>query len=50
MFSAFATMGIKAKTKGQFTREELQPLAKVNVNLLKGFAYFTYATHGRGER
>ena len=44
MFSAFATMGIQAKTKGQFTREELQPLAKVNVNSLKDFAYFTYAT------
>src|SRR5580698_56820 len=44
MFSAFATMGIKAKTKGEFTREELQPLAKVNVDSLKGFAYFTYAT------
>ncbi len=44
MFSAFATMGIKAKIKGQFTREELQPLAKVNVDSLKGFAYFTYAT------
>lgn len=44
MFSAFATLGIKAKTKGQFTREELQSLAKVNVDSLKGFAYFTYAT------
>ncbi len=43
MFSAFATIGIKAKTKGQFTREELQPLAKINVDSLKGFAYFTYA-------
>lgn len=44
MFSAFATMGIPAKTKGQFTREELQPLAEVNVTSLKDFAYFTYAT------
>ncbi len=44
MFSAFATMGIKAKTKGQFTREDLQPLAKVNVDSLKEFAYFTFAT------
>ena len=44
MFSAFATMGIPAKTKGQFTREELQPLAQVNVTSLKDFAYFTYAT------
>jgi len=44
MFSAFATTGIKAKIKGQFSREELQPLAKENVDSLKGFAYFTFAT------
>ncbi|MFZ3358537.1 MAG: DUF1007 family protein [Xanthobacteraceae bacterium] len=42
MFSAFATLGIKPHTKGQFSREELQPLAKVNVDSLKGFAYFTF--------
>ena len=43
MFSAFATTGIPAKTKGQFTREELAPLAKVNVKSLKEYAFFTYA-------
>jgi ABC-type uncharacterized transport system substrate-binding protein len=43
MFSAFATTGIKAQTKGEFSREELQPLAQVNVNTLKEYAYFTYA-------
>ena len=43
MFSAYSTMGIPAKTKGQFTREELQPLAQVNVESLKDYAYFTYA-------
>ena len=43
MFSAFATTGIHAKTKGQFTREELQPLAQVNVESLKDYDYFTYA-------
>jgi ABC-type uncharacterized transport system substrate-binding protein len=42
MFSAFATMGI-AKTGGTFTRETLQPLAKVNIDSLKDYAYFTYA-------
>lgn len=42
-YSAFATMGIAAKTKGQFTREELQPLAQVNVESLKDYDYFTYA-------
>src|ERR1700675_1282020 len=43
MFSAFATQGMEQKTKGQFTREELEPLAKVNVESLKEYAYFTYA-------
>ena len=44
MFSAFATQGLKGKVKGQFTREELAPLAKVNVESLKEYDYFTYAT------
>jgi len=43
MFSAFATQGIEQKTKGTFTREELKPLAQVNVESLKEYAYFTYA-------
>jgi ABC-type uncharacterized transport system substrate-binding protein len=43
MFSAFATQGLPQQTKGQFTREELQSLAKVNVESLKEYAYFTYA-------
>jgi ABC-type uncharacterized transport system substrate-binding protein len=43
MFSAFATQGIDHKTKGTFTRDELAPLAKVNVESLKEYAYFTYA-------
>jgi ABC-type uncharacterized transport system substrate-binding protein len=44
MFSAFATQGYESKVKGQFTREELAPLAKVNVESLKDYDYFTYAT------
>jgi ABC-type uncharacterized transport system substrate-binding protein len=43
MFSAFATQGIDSKKKGEFTREELAPLAEVNVTSLKEFDYFTYA-------
>jgi ABC-type uncharacterized transport system substrate-binding protein len=43
MFSAFATQGMDQKTKGTFTREELAPLAKINVESLKEYAYFTYA-------
>jgi ABC-type uncharacterized transport system substrate-binding protein len=43
MFSAFATQGLEHKQKDVFTREELQPLAKVNVESLKEYDYFTYA-------
>jgi ABC-type uncharacterized transport system substrate-binding protein len=44
MFSAYATQGIKSKVKGQFTREELASLAKLNVESLKEYEYFTHAT------
>jgi ABC-type uncharacterized transport system substrate-binding protein len=43
MFSVFATQGIEAKKKGEFTREELAPLAEVNVGSLKEYDFFTYA-------
>jgi ABC-type uncharacterized transport system substrate-binding protein len=43
MFSVFATQGIEAKTKGEFTREELAPLAEVNVTSLKEYDFFTFA-------
>jgi len=43
MFSAFATQGLPQQTKGQFTREELAPLAEVNVTSLKEYSYFTFA-------
>lgn len=42
MFSAFATQGIDAKKPGQFSRQELEPLAKENITSLKDFGYFTY--------
>jgi ABC-type uncharacterized transport system substrate-binding protein len=44
MFSAFATQGYESKVKGQFTRDELEPLAKVNIESLKEYDYFTYVT------
>src|SRR5512140_1329541 len=44
MFSTFATQGLQSKEKGKFTREELGPLAKANVESFKEFDYFTYAT------
>src|SRR5512145_2233873 len=43
MFSAFATQGLEAKSKGEFTREELAPLAEVNVSSLKEYDFFTHA-------
>jgi ABC-type uncharacterized transport system substrate-binding protein len=43
MFSVFATQGIEAKNRGEFTREELAPLAEVNVTSLKESDFFTYA-------
>ena len=49
MFSVFATQGIEAKKKGEFSREELAPLAEVNVTSLKEYDYFTYAK-ANGEK
>ena len=43
MYSAFATTGMQAKIQGQFTRAELQPLAQVNTESLRDYAFFTYA-------
>jgi ABC-type uncharacterized transport system substrate-binding protein len=43
MFSSYAVEGLDANVKGQFSREELQPLAKVNAEALKEFDYYTYA-------
>ena len=43
MFSTFATQGLESKQKGVFTREELKPLAEVNVTSLKEYDYFTIA-------
>jgi ABC-type uncharacterized transport system substrate-binding protein len=43
MYSVFATEGLEQKTKGAFTREELAPLAEVNIGSLKEFDFFTHA-------
>ena len=51
MFSTFAVQGLEQKTRGTFTREELAPLAQVNVESLKDYAYFTYAkVNGKRQR
>ena len=41
MFSSYATQGLEQKQKGVFTREELQPLAEVNITSMKEFDFFT---------
>ncbi len=41
MFSTYATQGLEQKQKGVFTREELAPLAEVNITSMKDFAFFT---------
>lgn len=43
MYSAFAIQGLDHKDKDAYTREELQPLAKVNVESLKEYDFFTFA-------
>src|SRR6185312_5379047 len=37
MFSTYALQGIQTKTKGVYSREELEPLAQTNVESLKEF-------------
>ncbi|MBT9293015.1 DUF1007 family protein [Prosthecodimorpha staleyi] len=41
-FSAFATQGLDTDGDGKFSKEELQPLAKINVESLKEYDYFTF--------
>jgi ABC-type uncharacterized transport system substrate-binding protein len=49
MYSTFALEGLPQKTKGVFTREELAPLAEVNMTTLKDSDYFTFAKIGGKE-
>jgi ABC-type uncharacterized transport system substrate-binding protein len=43
MFSAFATEGLKGSNNGKLTSTDLAPLAKVNIESLKEYSYFTRA-------
>src|SRR3954463_16113791 len=43
MYSAFAVQGLESKKKGEFTTEELKPLAQVNVESLQEYDFFTFA-------
>lgn len=48
-FTAFAIQGLDENGDGELSREELQPLAEVNVQSLKDFEYFTYLNRGEQE-
>ncbi len=51
MFSSYAVQGIESKTKGVYSREELEPLAQTNVESLKEFGFFTFAkADGKKEK
>ncbi|MGH6740462.1 MAG: DUF1007 family protein [Bradyrhizobium sp.] len=43
MFATYALQGLDGKKKGEYSREELAPLAQTNVEALKEYAYFTFA-------
>jgi ABC-type uncharacterized transport system substrate-binding protein len=43
-YSAFAVVGLDANGDGKLSPQELAPLAKVNVDSLAEYAYFTYLT------
>ena len=48
-FSAFAVQGLDKDNDGKLSREELQPLAEVNVTSLKDFDYFTVGKNGEKQ-
>jgi ABC-type uncharacterized transport system substrate-binding protein len=43
MYSTYVLQGLESKTRGVYSREELQPLAQTNVESLHEFAFFTFA-------
>jgi ABC-type uncharacterized transport system substrate-binding protein len=48
-FSAFAVQGLDTDGDGKYTREELAPLAKINVESLSDFEFFTFLSTGDYE-
>lgn len=49
LYTAMAIQGLDANNDGQYDRQELAELAKVNIEGLKEFAYFTFAKLGSSE-
>ena len=49
-YIAMAVQGLDANGDGVYSKEELEPLAKVNVDSLKEFAYFTFVRVGGDEK
>lgn len=48
-FTAFAIQGLDADGDGTLSDAELQPLAKINVESLKEYDFFTFLTVGKDE-
>ncbi|MEG6507893.1 DUF1007 family protein [Methyloligella sp. 2.7D] len=48
-YSAMALQGLDTNGDGTYTKEELEPLAEVNVTSLKDFDYFTFVSVGQDQ-
>jgi ABC-type uncharacterized transport system substrate-binding protein len=48
-YSAFADTGLDTNGDGKLTRQELAPLAKLNMDSLKEYSYFTYLSIGKTQ-